>query len=93
MTTILLPDTITLPDMNSSCVGNLKSCQMVFGFSCGNCLTAALDIYYLTDRSCSSQGLQLGETVNDIALSAACITPSGTVNASQQGGSSQPMAV
>ena len=82
MTTILLPDTITVPDMNSSCVANLKSCQMVFGYSCGNCLAAALGNYYLKVMSCSSQGSQLGVIVDDIAPSAAFITPSGTVNTS-----------
>lgn len=36
---------------------------------------------------CGSQGSQLGETIGDFSFPAACMSPSGTVRASQQGGS------
>lgn len=43
----------------------------------------------LTSHHCISQGAHLGKTVDDLYFPAVCITPSGSMKASQQGGSFQ----
>lgn len=52
-------------------------------------IVVPVSVSCLTSHCCISQGAHLGKMVDDLYFPAVCITPSGTMKASQQGGSFQ----
>lgn len=58
-------------------------------FQCCCATIASMNTFCLPGCYCNRHGSQVNKAIDRFSPTAACITPSGTINASQQGGSSQ----